>query len=118
MIASPTAVVAGTVLFAATVVDFDPFLQWSLAIIAGGGSAAVVQGGTLLTRAASTAATGGLANFVFTTVETLAGLVFSVLSMIVPVLAVVLLVVVVGGMLIVGRPILRRLFSQRNGARS
>ena len=58
-IASPAAVVSGTVLFAACVTEFDPFLKWSLALIAGGGSAAVVQGGTVLTRGASTISTGG-----------------------------------------------------------
>src|SRR5215216_6075705 len=33
VIATPMAVIAGAVLFAASVAGFDPFLQWSLAII-------------------------------------------------------------------------------------
>jgi hypothetical protein len=108
-IASPAAVVAGAVLFAASAVDLEPFLQWSLAIIAGGGSAAVVQGGTVLSRLASTTATGGLANFVVSTVETIASLLFSILSIVVPVLAVVLLLVAIGAMYFVGRPLVQRL---------
>ena len=39
-LATPAAVVAGTVLTASLVGDASPFLRWSLAIIAGGGSAA------------------------------------------------------------------------------
>ncbi len=102
-IASPLSVVAGAILFAASVAGFDPFWQWSLAIIAGGGAAATVQGGTVAMRLASTATTGGLANFVVNTVETIFGAVFSVLAIVVPVVALVLLVVVVGLMYYVGR---------------
>ena len=97
-IASPMAVVAGVMLFAASVVDLDPLLRWSLAIIAGGGSAAIVQGGTVASRLASTTTTGGLANFVISTIETIAGVLFSVLSIAVPVLALVLLVSAIGVM--------------------
>jgi hypothetical protein len=107
VIASPLAAVAGAILFAASVAGFDPFWQWSLAIIAGGGSAAVVQGGTVAGRLASTATTGGLANFVLNTVETVAGVAFSVLAIVVPVVAVVLLVIVVVAMYWVGRRVLR-----------
>lgn len=114
-IASPMAVIAGVVMFAASVGGFDPFWQWSLAIIAGGGSAAIVQGGTVVSRAASTATTGGLANFVVSTFETLAGLFFSVMSIVVPLLALVLLVVVVGGMYYAGRHVVRKLFARRAG---
>jgi hypothetical protein len=109
VIASPLAAVAGAILFAASVAGFDPFWQWSLAIIAGGGSAAVVQGGTVAGRLASTATTGGLANFVLNTVETVAGVVFSVLAIVVPVVAVVLLVIVVVAMYWVGRRVVRAL---------
>lgn len=111
-IASPSAFVAGTVLFAASAVDFDPFLQWSLAIIAGGGSAALVQSGTVVTRLASTATTAGLANALFTTVETLAGIFFSVASIAVPIVAIALLLVVVASMFIVARRMVRRLRPQ------
>ena len=67
----------------------------------------MVQGGTVAGRLASTATTGGLANFVVNTVETIAGVAFSVLAIVVPVLAVVLLVVVVAGMYWVGRRVVR-----------
>jgi hypothetical protein len=108
-IASPAAVIAGAVLFAAVAVDLDPFLKWTLAIIAGGGSAAIVQGGTVLTRAASTSTTAGLANFAINTIETAAGFAFSFMSLVVPILALVLLVLLIAGMYYSGRTALRRL---------
>lgn len=116
VIASPLSVVAGAVLFAASVGGFDPFWQWSLAIIAGGGSAAVVQGGTVAGRLASTATTGGLANFVVNTVETVFGVAFSVLAIVVPVVALVLLVVVVVAMYYVGRRVVGAVFRRNEGA--
>ena len=112
-VASPAAAVAGTVLFAAMVTDFDPFLQWSLAIIAGGGAAAVVQGGTVASRAASTATTGGTANFLVSTIETAAGFVFSILSVVVPVVAIVGLIAAIGGLYYTGRKVVRRFFARR-----
>jgi hypothetical protein len=115
-IASPIAVVAGAVLFAASVTGFDPFLQWSLAIIAGGGSAAIVQGGTVVSRLASTTTTGGLANFVVSTIETVAGFIFSVMSLVVPLLTLIFLLAVVGCMYYVGSQVLRSFFSRRGRA--
>ena len=117
VIASPLSAVAGAILFAASVAGFDPFWQWSLAIIAGGGSAAVVQGGTVVGRLASTATTGGLANFVVNTVETIAGVAFSVLAIVVPVAAVVLLVIVVAVMYWVGRRVVGAVLGAKKAVR-
>jgi hypothetical protein len=111
-IASPLGVVAGALLFAASVTDLDPLLHWSLAIIAGGGAAGIVQGGTVVTRAVSTATTGGLANFVVSTLEAAAGMLFSVLAIVLPIVTIFLLVAVTAGMYAVGRPVLRRLFGR------
>jgi uncharacterized protein DUF4126 len=115
-VASPIGVIAGVILFAASVTELDPFLHWSLAIIAGGGSAGIVQGGTVVTRAVSTATTGGLANFAVSTLETLAGFFFSVMSIIVPLIAMVLLLAAVGCMFYVGRQVVRKLVSRRDQA--
>jgi hypothetical protein len=107
-VATPAAVVAGAVVFAAVAVDLDPFVKWTLAVIAGGGSAAAVQGGTVLARLASTATTGGLANFAVNTIETIAGFVFSLLAIILPILTVVILATLIATMYYVGRRTLRR----------
>src|SRR5712691_7979200 len=52
-IASPAAVMAGTLITASLVTDVGPFWKWSLAIIAGGGAAGLVQGTTVATHAGS-----------------------------------------------------------------
>ena len=68
-LATPAAIVAGTVITAATITNVDPLLKWSLAIIAGGGVAGLIQGSTVLARATSTATTGGFGNPLFATIE-------------------------------------------------
>jgi hypothetical protein len=93
-IATPAAVVAGTVVTASMVSGMSPYLQWTLAAIAGGGAAGVVQAATVLTRAGSTATTGGLANPLIATGEWILSLVVSFLTLVVPVLAVLALAVI------------------------
>jgi uncharacterized protein DUF4126 len=110
-IASPIAVIAGAVLFAAVAFDLDPFVKWALAIVAGGGSAAIVQGGTMLTRAGSTATTGGFANFIVSTFESVAAIIFPALSLILPLLTFVALIVLILVMYLAGRSLLRLLMS-------
>jgi len=87
-IASPAAVIAGTITTASLVADMSPFLKWTLAVIAGGGIAGLVQGATVLTRGASSAGTGGLANPILATAELGGSLLTSLLSLVVPVLVV------------------------------
>ncbi len=90
-LATPAAVVAGTIIMASQVHDMSPLLKWTLGLIAGGGTAAAVQGLTVLARGASLAGTGGLANPLVATVE-LGGSVFtSLLSIFAPVFVVLLL---------------------------
>jgi hypothetical protein len=104
-IATPVAVIAGTLVTASMVSDMSPFLKWTLAVIAGGGTAGLVQGTTVLTRGASTLTTGGLANPMFATIE-LGGAVFtSVLAIIAPLLALGLMF---GLLVIFGRKLLRK----------
>src|SRR5215471_8006470 len=43
-IATPSAIIAGTIVTASVVTGMSPFLKWTLAVIAGGGAAALVQG--------------------------------------------------------------------------
>jgi hypothetical protein len=94
-IATPAAVVAGTVLTAALLGDASPILQWVLAIVAGGGTAGVVQAGTVAARTASLVTTGGLANPAVSLTEAgLSGL-FTILAIVVPLTAVALLLLVV-----------------------
>lgn len=80
VVSSPAAVVAGVVATAACVSKADPLLQWSVAIIAGGGIAGAIQSGTVLIRGGSTATTGGLGNFVVSTIELCLSFVVSLLA--------------------------------------
>ena len=98
-VATPAAIVAGTVLTASMLTDVSPLLRWSLAVIAGGGVAGVVQSGTILTRAVSTTSSGGLANPVVSTAELGLSVVASVLAIFLPLVslvAVTLLMVFLG----------------------
>ena len=107
-IASPLAVIAGILLSASMLGDVSPLMQWSLAIIAGGGAAATVQGGAVLTRLASTTTTGGTANFLLTTLETVASLLFAILSILAPILSLIALLLLIAIMYYTGRTILRQ----------
>ena len=86
-VASPAAVVAGVVVTASVVTGLDPYLKWTLAVIAGGGVAGAVQTLTSGTRHASAVTTAGLANPVVSTVELAGSAGLSLLSMALPVLA-------------------------------
>lgn len=87
VLASPAAVVAGSVMVAAMAVDMDPFVRWTLAIIAGGGLAATVQTGTVAARGMSTSFTGGLSNPIVATGELGGALATSAVSLVAPWLA-------------------------------
>lgn len=90
-IASPAAVIAGILVSASLFTDVSPFLRWTLAIIAGGGAAGLVQGTTVMARGASGISTAGLANPIVSTVELAGAILTSLLTLIAPVLAVLLM---------------------------
>jgi hypothetical protein len=86
-VATPAAMVAGTIVMASVLVDLDPLWAWSLAVIAGGGAAAAVQGTTVVARAASTATTAGGVNPALATGEAVGSAGLSALSIALPLLA-------------------------------
>ncbi|ETX03051.1 MAG: hypothetical protein ETSY2_34220 [Candidatus Entotheonella gemina] len=93
-IATPAAAVAGAIASSSAVIDLSPFLEWMITII-GGGVATTVQVSTVALRGVSTGTTGGFANPVIATSELAGSTVTSVVSIIVPAVAVAL--VVAGG---------------------
>lgn len=103
--ATPAAVVAGTLAAAAQISETSPLLQWSMAIIAGGGIAAAVQATTVIARAASTITTGGLGDWIVASLELMISFVMAVLAVVVPILGAV---VVCGVGIWVVRRFLRR----------
>ncbi len=94
-VATPAAVVAGVVATASCVSDVSPLMRWSVAIIAGGGAAGVVQVVTVKARLATAAFTGGTLNPLVSTLENAGAIVLSVIGLLVPVLALVLVIVAV-----------------------
>jgi len=89
-IATPAALIAGTVVAAAVMTDLPPIVKWTTAVIAGGGAAGLTQGFTSLLRAKSTLTTAGLGNHLIATGEIGAALTLALLSLAAPLLAVVL----------------------------
>src|SRR6516164_2866192 len=94
-LATPAAIIAGTLITASVVTDMSPFLKWTLAVIAGGGAAGLVQSATVITRGASTLANGGLANPLVASLELGGATITSVLALVAPILAVFLLLTLV-----------------------
>lgn len=105
-IATPAAIVAGTIATASMVGDVSAFLRWSLAIIVGGGIAGLIQGSSVMVRGISTASTAGLANPAVSTVELIASVLGTIVSIILPTLAVIIVAILLG-------LILRRLSRRR-----
>ncbi len=84
-IATPAAIVAGAVLVTSQLDHLHPALAWSMGLIAGGGAAGATQAASVTTRAASTAATGGILNPILNTIQSAIAGVVSVLSVVVPI---------------------------------
>jgi hypothetical protein len=93
-VATPAAMVAGTVATASMVGDISPALRWPLAVVAGGGAAGVVQGATVITRGLFTATTAGAGNPGVAAGEDAASVVMSVLAILIPVLAAIVVAVI------------------------
>jgi hypothetical protein len=74
----------------------DPYLKWTLAVIAGGGLAGAVQVLTTGSRGISTLTTAGLGNPIVSSLEAGGSIVTSLLSLAAPVLAVFLILVFIG----------------------
>jgi len=93
-IASPAAIICGTLATVAQIHDAGPLLTWSTGLALGGGAAAITQTTTVSTRAASTLTTGGLLNPILGAIQSTASAVLSVLAIALPVLATVLLAII------------------------
>ena len=96
---TPASFVAGTILMTSALPHLDPTLRWTLGVLVGGGTAGLVQTGTALLRGAATATTGGLANPLLATVENSAAVGGVALTLLLPLLAAGLVVVLVVFML-------------------
>jgi hypothetical protein len=89
-LATPAALVAGTVVAAAVMADLPPIVKWTTAVIAGGGAAGLTQGITSLLRLKATTLTAGVGNHVLASGELGGALAISLLALAAPVFAVAL----------------------------
>jgi hypothetical protein len=89
VVASPATVAAGAVASAAVMTNVPPAVMWPVAIIAGGGIAGLTKGSTALLRAKSGLMTGGLANPVVSTMETVGATGLSIFAIVVPLVCLV-----------------------------
>ena len=95
-LATPVAVMAGVVAWAAVTPELPPLLRWTLAVVAGGGTAGFIQAGTAAVRLKSSAFTAGLGNVVLATGELIGSLALTVLALLVPLIAAVLVLALLG----------------------
>lgn len=113
-IATPAAVVAGTIITSSFIgPELPPAMQWTVALIAGGGAAGAVQSVTTLARTGSSAFTLGLANPLMATVENIMAVAVPVVSIVFPLLAAVLGILVVGVILFMGLQLKDRLIPRK-----
>jgi len=103
--ATPAAIVAGIIVTASVVTGMSPILRWTLATIAGGGIAAAVQLAAVALRRATTYATAGFAHPLAATLETGGSVGMSVLSLLLPIVAGLLAILLI---LVAARWLLRR----------
>jgi hypothetical protein len=89
-VATPAAVVAGVLVSASTMVDLPPLTRWTVALIAGGGIAGLVQATTVVARAKSTLTTAGVGNPFVAAGELAGSVITSILAILFPLAALVL----------------------------
>jgi Domain of unknown function (DUF4126) len=87
VVATPIAMLAGTLLTGAIAPDMEPLVKWTLAIAAGGGTAGLTKILTNLLRGTSTALTGGLTNPLYALLEVAIAIALSVLAIAAPIAA-------------------------------
>ena len=90
-VATPAAVIAGTIVTASQLGDVSTLLKWSLAIVAGGGASSAIQASTVVARIASTGTTGGLGNFVVSSLELFSAILMTVLAIVLPVIGLLMI---------------------------
>ena len=104
--ATPVAVLAGVIITASTMTEVSPLVKWTMAIVAGGSAAGLTQTATTAVRAASTALTGGLANWIVNTIESVGAFVMAIVSMVLavllPTMLILLVLAVIAALLLTG----------------
>jgi hypothetical protein len=96
VVATPIAVLAGTLLTGTITPDLEPLVKWTLAIAAGGGTAGLTKLLSNLVRGGSTAISGGLTNPIYALIEVGIAIAISLLAIVTPIAAGVVVVGLIG----------------------
>lgn len=107
-LAAPVAIAAGAVAGASLLTDLPPWLRYSVGLVGGGGIAGLVHSSTALVRLKSSATTFGHGNFILATIELVAAIIVSVVSLLFPVLAILSVAVLIVIVWLVARRSVRR----------
>ena len=94
-IASPAAVLSGIGMSSMILVEADPIIQWSFAIIAGGGSAGIIQITTVAIRGLSSSLTLGFGNSFVASGENIASIVLTLAALVAPILAAIFALILI-----------------------
>lgn len=94
-IASPAAVLSGIGMSSMVLVEADPIIQWSFAIIAGGGSAGIIQITTVAIRGLSSSLTLGFGNSFVASGENIASIVLTLAALVAPILAAIFALILI-----------------------
>lgn len=90
----PFGAIAGVIVTASFISDLDPFLMWSISIIAGASTATISSLTMATVRGISTTATAGFGNFVVSTFELIVSVFVSILSIFLPILALIVILII------------------------
>lgn len=93
-IAIPLSAIAGTLLSVSFITDLNPVISWTLGIIAGGGTAALVKSASGTFRIGSSTTTAGAGNWIISSLENLASFIMSVVSVLLPLIAGIIVILV------------------------
>ena len=96
IVATPIAILAGTLLTGSIAPDMEPLVKWTLAIAAGGGTAGLTKLLSNLVRGGSTAISGGLTNPIYALIEVGIAIAISLLAIVTPVAAGVIVMGLIG----------------------
>lgn len=94
-IATPLAVLAGTLLMTSVMPIDNELLRWVSGFIVGGGASAAIQGGSVVMRALSSTSTAGLGNPVVATGENVAAVGISVGSILLPIVVAIIAITLI-----------------------
>lgn len=95
-IITPLAMICGSLVMASAMIEMEPWIKWTLAVIAGGGTAGLIKGTSAVSRVISSTTTAGLGNPLLATAEAGGSFSLTLLAIFLPLVAALLVFLLVG----------------------